>query len=129
MSDFDISSDSDAGDKEPNPSKLYTRPLKRQRPKRFFRHQNQAPCDPPADGRVLTIHASKNAAALWPQFKSVEPLRGEAAGTSWLEVTVHSPWLENLVRLKRPDLRESGQRSKKWQAVKLATLLIVQVES
>ena len=89
MSDFGISSDSDAGDKEPN-SKLYTRALVRQRPKRFFPNQNQTPCEPPCDGLILTIHLATGAVALWPQFKNVVMLRGEVAGSSWLEVIVHS---------------------------------------
>ena len=109
MADFGIPSDSDGGEKEPSPSKLYTKKLPRKKgPKRFFPHRNQAPCDPPDDGRVLSIYDSTNAVALWPQFHSIEALRNEPEGTSWLEMKVKSPWIESLVRLKRPDLNEEG---------------------
>ena len=102
MADFAISSDSDGGEPEPSPSKLYKR---KKVPKRFFPNKNQAPCDPPDDGRVLSIYDEANAVALWPQFHSIEALRNEPEGTSWLEMKVKSPWVESLVRLKRPDLK------------------------
>ena len=105
MADFGISSDSDGGEPEPSPSKLYKR---KKVPKRFFPNKNQAPCDPPDDGRVLSIYDEANAVALWPQFHSIEALRNEPEGTSWLEMKVKSPWIESLVRLKRPDLKEEG---------------------
>ena len=103
MADFAISSDSDGGEPKPAPTKLYKR---KKASKRFFPHKNQAPCHPPDDGLVLSIFEEANAVSLWPQFHSIEPLRNEPEGTSWLEMKVKSPWIESLVRLKRPDLKQ-----------------------